>query len=134
MTVSALSELRLMSSRSYDSNSILTVILCGDERLTQKMRMTELVPLGSRIRVRHKTEHYNKEKFAEILKELMRSAGNASFMSEQLISLLAEKSMGNYRAMIQMANTLLSEGIRLELSQIDEKLFFEFFDPTRKTR
>lgn len=134
MHASVLSELRLISARKYDSNSFLTVVLCGDERLPEKFRAPELIPLGSRIRVRHRTEHYNKEKFAEILKAIIRSAGNSALMTDDLIVTLAEKSMGNYRAMIQMANSILSEGIRLETSQLDLKLFFQLFDVTRKGR
>lgn len=134
MHPSVLSELRLISARKYDSNSILTVILCGDERLPEKFRSPELLPLGSRIRLRHHTEHHSKEKFAEILKELMVQAGNGSLMTDELISILSEKSMGNYRAMIQMANSILSEGIRSEASQLDAQIFFNLFDISKKGR
>jgi len=47
-----LSELRLLSSTRFDSRSILGVLLVGDERLPDKLRREELVPLGSRLRTR----------------------------------------------------------------------------------
>lgn len=47
-----LSELRLLSSTRFDSRSILGVVLVGDERLPDKLRREELVPLGSRLRTR----------------------------------------------------------------------------------
>jgi len=129
-----LSELRLISTRKYDSNSILTVILCGDERLPEKLRIPDLLPLGSRIRLRYHTEHYSKEKFTEILKVLMDQAGNASLMTDELVAILSEKSMGNYRVMIQMANSILSEGIRTDASQLDAQIFFNLFDISKKGR
>ena len=50
MQPSVLNELRLLSSMQFDSRTLLTVILAGDGRLTNKLRRDELLPLGSRIR------------------------------------------------------------------------------------
>jgi len=47
-----LTELRLLQSVSFDSESLLFTILCGDGRLTDMFRSPELLPLGSRIRTR----------------------------------------------------------------------------------
>jgi len=51
-----LSELRMLSSARFDSKSIVTVILCGDDRLTEKLQSSELLPLASRIRTRFITQ------------------------------------------------------------------------------
>ena len=128
MLPTVLSELRLMSASSFDSKSIITVILCGDERLPDKFRRPELVPVGSRIRVRHNTDHLQKDSLTSVLKELITKAGNPSLMTEDLVQTIAERSMGNYRAMVQMANSILIEGARQQASQLDEKLFFDLFD------
>lgn len=52
MPPNVLNELRLLSSTDYDSRSLLSVILVGDARLQDKLRRDELIPLGSRIRIR----------------------------------------------------------------------------------
>jgi len=49
---SCLTELRLLQSATFDSESILYTILCGGECLPERFRTPELLPLGSRIRVR----------------------------------------------------------------------------------
>lgn len=52
MVPEVLSELRLLASANFDSTSYLTAVLCGDGRLVELFRHTDLVPLGSRIRTR----------------------------------------------------------------------------------
>src|ERR1039457_2100114 len=52
MTPMVLSELRLLASARFDSQSPLCVVLSGDARLLDKLRREELIPLGSRIRTR----------------------------------------------------------------------------------
>ena len=52
MPTAVLNELRLLSSDRFDSRSLLTVVLAGDGRLVAKLGREELLPLGSRIRVR----------------------------------------------------------------------------------
>jgi len=47
-----LTELRLLQSVCFDSDSLLFTILCGDERLPDRFHTSELLPLGSRIRAR----------------------------------------------------------------------------------
>jgi hypothetical protein len=46
-----LAELRLLSSARLDSHLLLTVVLAGDQRLLERFRSEELLPLGSRMRV-----------------------------------------------------------------------------------
>jgi type II secretory pathway predicted ATPase ExeA len=129
-----LSELRLMSASQFDSRSIITVILCGDERLPEKFRHPDLLPLGSRIKSRLITEHKTKEDLAEIMTFLIEKAGNPTLMTSALIQTLADRSMGNYRAMMQMAENLLEEGLRRETPQLDDKLFLELFDTSKLPR
>ena len=47
-----LNELRLLASSQFDSRTLLSVVLCGDQRLTELLRRDDLLPLGSRIRLR----------------------------------------------------------------------------------
>ena len=52
MLPAVLAELRLLSSARLDSHILLTVVLAGDGRLLERLRSEELLPLGSRMRVR----------------------------------------------------------------------------------
>jgi general secretion pathway protein A len=44
-----LNELRLLSSVEFDSGNLLSVVMVGDQRLKDKLRQDDLLPLGSRI-------------------------------------------------------------------------------------
>ncbi len=52
MHPAVLNELRLLSSAQFDSRHLLSIVLAGDGRLLHKLRRDELLPLGSRIRIR----------------------------------------------------------------------------------
>lgn len=132
-----LSELRLMGAVELDSKSIITVVLSGDQRLGDKFRHPDLMPLGSRIRTRLVLEPKSREELARLLTESIRKAGNPNLLSKGLVNTLADHSIGNMRTMMNMASELLEEGMRRELPQLDEKLFIERYtnNPTslRKT-
>jgi len=122
-----MSELRLMSSTRLDSKPIITVVFCGDDRLPEKFRRADLAPLGSRIRSRLTLEPRAREDIAQVLLEAIRRAGNPNLMTKGLIDTLSDHSIGNLRAMMNMAAELLEEGLRQNISQLDEKLFLEVF-------
>ncbi len=122
-----LSELRIISSSQIDSKSFISIILCGDNRLSEKFRRPDLLPLGSRIRTRLIQEPKSKDELARIISEAIRKAGNPNLLTKQLINTLADHSIGNLRTMMNMAAHLLEEGLKRELAQLDEKLFIEIF-------
>lgn len=119
-----LSELRMLSSAQFDSKSIVTVILCGDDRLTEKLQSSDLLPLASRIRTRFTTQAHTREELMDLLQERMQRAGNPQLMTKELTSTLAEHAMGNPRLLITMADELFSKAIKSNLALIDEKMFF----------
>lgn len=124
-----LNELRLMASMEFDSRILLSVILSGDQRLNDKLRRDELAPLGSRIQIRLNTEYASPEELSDALQHLITNSGNSSLMSKALVKTLCEHAMGNYRALCNMAGELLATATRQELTQLDEKLYFECFSP-----
>jgi len=128
MKSAVLSELRLLASTNLDSRLILTVVLAGDSRLTDRLHHADLLPIASRIRTRLRTESATPRQLHESLIHLMDKAGNVSFMTAQVQSVLCEHAAGNLRLLMNMANELLAEAVRREIDQIDEKLFFETFD------
>jgi general secretion pathway protein A len=127
MHISALNELRLLSSMTFDSKVLLSVILAGDKRLNDKLSCTELLPLGSRIRIRLNTEYASPELLMQTLSHLITEAGNPNLMTQELMLLLCEHAMGNYRALCVMANELLAMAAQQERAQLDEKLYFDCF-------
>lgn len=127
MSPGVLCELRLLSSAELDSRSLLSIVLVGDQRLVGKLETDELLPLASRIRCRLRCDTADPGMLKAILCNHLKMAGNAHLLSEGLVDALAEHALGNYRAMMTMANDLLAAALQREQEKIDEKLFFEVF-------
>ncbi|PCH93608.1 MAG: general secretion pathway protein GspA [Gammaproteobacteria bacterium] len=127
MPAVVLNELRLLSSAEFDSRNLLSVVLVGDKRLLNKLRHDELLPLGSRIRTRLNTEYATRDELMACLVHLLKGAGNASLMSDELMLMLCEHAIGNYRVLTSMAAELLSTAQEQELIHLDEKLYFQCF-------
>jgi type II secretory pathway predicted ATPase ExeA len=135
MHPAVLNELRLLSSAQFDSRHLLSIVLAGDGRLNHKLRRDELLPLGSRIRIRLAMEYAGREELADCLNHLLASAGNASLMTPELTATLCDHAIGNYRVLTGMAAELLASAAQRELTQLDEKLFLECYaSPPAKTR
>jgi len=128
MNTAVLSELRLLSSTNLDSRCILTVVLAGDSRLTDRLHHADLLPIASRIRTRLRTESATSQQLLDCLTHLLDKAGNLNLMTPQVQTTLCEHAAGNLRLLMNMANELLAEAVHRQVEQIDEKLFFETFD------
>lgn len=122
-------ELRILSSKEFDSRSLLCVILAGDERLPLRLRSADLLPLGSRIRRRLHFDYATVEDLRATLDHLLEAAGNPALMTEPLRDTLCEHAAGNYRVLMNMADELLLAGAEKEARQLDEKLYFDVFQP-----
>jgi general secretion pathway protein A len=127
MLLPVLAELRLLSSTRLDSHILLTVVLAGDGRLVERFRSDELLPLGSRMRVRLGLERALPEALQDCLKHALARAGAAKLMTPELVATLCDHAQGNHRALMNMAGELLAVGAQREARQIDEKLFLETF-------
>ena len=132
---SVLAELRLLASTQFDSRTVLSVVLAGDGRLSERLRHDELRPLGSRIRLRLAMDYASSEELNACLTHLLERAGNPTLMTEVLKSTLCDHAAGNYRALTTIAANLLTVAAERNLAQLDEKLYFEVFAPEpRKPR
>jgi general secretion pathway protein A len=132
-----LNELRLISSSYFDSESLLTTVLCGDRTLPERFRHKSLLALGSRIRTRIVFEALPRDVLLEFLDHLLLNAGNPALITDSLREVLVDHSAGNIRILVGMAADLLELAARKEAKQLDEKLFIEAFDrklPSRKPR
>lgn len=131
MAPAVLSELRLLASARFDSQSLLCVVLAGDARLNEKLRSEDLLPLGSRIRTRLNLEPASRDELRACLDHLLTQAGNASLMTTELRKTLCEHAAANYRVLTTLAAELLAAGAQRERTVLDEKLYFEVFEPPK---
>jgi general secretion pathway protein A len=134
MKPDVLSELRLLSSTKFDSHSVLTVVLGGDGQLLELLRLPRLIPLGTRIRTRLHLEYATPKQLADLLTHLLSQAGNPRLMTPSLMTTLCEHAAGNCRTLCNMAADLLTEGLKRDVAQLDEKLYLEVFGTAPKPR
>jgi type II secretory pathway predicted ATPase ExeA len=129
VSTECLTELRLLQSHHFDSQSLLFVILCGDRRLPERFRSADLLPLGSRIGTRLVLSPLSPEQLQDYLNFALEKAGHPQLMSRPLIQTLAAHAANNLRVINHMAAELLGAAAEKNLPRIDESLFFELFAP-----
>jgi len=129
MSDSVYHELRLLASANLDSRNLLCSVLAGDNRLVARLQDDELLPIASRIRSRIRHDRATPEQLRQILTHLLKEAGNPSLMTDHVQMTLAEHALGNYRTLSNIANDLLAFGASKQIHPINEKLYFEVFDP-----
>jgi general secretion pathway protein A len=132
-----LRELRLLTSKDFDSQSLLFVVLAGDLRLAETLHQPDLLPLESRLRTRVRLEPPSVAELAACLTHVIDKAGNAQLLTPGALTALVEHSAGSPRTMMTLANDLLHAAVAREARRIDEKLFFEVFaitSPPQKKR
>ena len=127
-------ELRILASKELDSRQLLCVILAGDSRLPDRLRTTELMPLGSRIRRRLALEYAPREELLACLDHLLEAAGNSALMTTELKATLADHAAGNYRVLMNLCDELLSFAVDRELPRLDEKLYMDVFAQTPRPK
>lgn len=132
MAASTLNELRLLASTQFDSQCILTILLCGDNRLPERFRTETLVSMGTRIRVRLPLEPLSRDNLLDYLHHVLEQAGAPHLMTDALTEALADHCCGNLRMLNQIAADLLATAAQKQMPRIDEKLFLETF--TRQPR
>jgi general secretion pathway protein A len=116
-----------MQLAGLDSHLLLTVVLAGDQRLIERFRAEELLPLGSRMRVRLALERSSPEELQECLRHALHKAGAPKLMTPELIATLSDHAQGNLRALMNMAGELLALAAQREARHIDEQLFLETY-------
>lgn len=133
MSSVSMNELRLLGSAHFDSRCLPTTIICGDTRLPDRFRQSDLVALGSRIRVRNVIEPYHRQEMIDYLDHSLKQAGADHLMSASLKEILVDHSSGNLRLLNNMASELLARAAREDLPQLDEKLFLSTFSSSKSS-
>ncbi len=130
MQSAVLGELRLLCSTRLDSHLLLTVVLGGDGRLVTRLGGQDLLPLGSRIRVRLALQRATVAQLSECLRNSMAKAGAAKLMTPELCETLCDHAAGNLRALMNMSAELLAVAAQHDAQLLDEKLFLQTYsDP-----
>jgi type II secretory pathway predicted ATPase ExeA len=125
MSPQLLAELRLLGSTKLDSCTIVSVVLCGDRRLDEKLRSADLLPVASRIRVRLVLDAETPETLGEMLRHLLDAAGNPALMTDELVRTLCEHAAGNRRALMGLCNDALALAVAKNAKRLDESLYLE---------
>lgn len=133
-----LTELRLLGSARFDSDCLLTTVLCGDNQLPERFRTKQLAPLGSRIRTRWPLEPWDHNALMSFIDHSLEAAGAPHLMTDQLKATLVHHAAGNLRILCGMADELLRTAAERELTRLDEKLYLELYSqpkrPTTRTQ
>lgn len=127
MFTACLNELRLLGSTHFDSECLLTTVICGDMRLPERFRSTALVSLGSRVQVRLVLEPLGRDDLLNYLEHALDQAGAPHLMTKPLMETLVDHTAGNLRLLNTMAAELLVRGAQKGVKQLDEKLFLQVF-------
>jgi len=129
-----LTELRILSSKSFDSKQLLTVVFVGDQRLPERFRSPDLVPLGARVRRRLPLDYASREDLLACLDHVLTVAGNPTLMTDELKSTVVDHAAGNYRVMMGLCEELLLVAVDRSIPRLDEKLFLEVFGQPSKPK
>jgi hypothetical protein len=72
-------------------------------------------------------ERASPDELQECLRYALQKAGAPKLMTAELIATLSDHAQGNVRALMNMADELLSIAAQREARHIDEKLFLESY-------
>lgn len=125
MSPMLLAELRLLGSTKLDTCTIVTVVLCGDRRLEDKLRTPDLLPVASRIRTRLVLDVEPPDVLGTMLRHRLAIAGNASLMTDELQRTVCEHAAGNRRVLMNLCNELLLLAAAKKAKQLDESVYLE---------
>jgi general secretion pathway protein A len=125
MSPTLLAELRLLGSTKLDTCTIVTVVLCGDRRLDEKLRTAELLPVASRIRTRLVLDAEPPDVLGTMLRHLLAAAGNAALMTDELQRTVCEHAAGNRRVLMNLCNELLVLAVAKNAKRLDESLYLD---------
>jgi len=124
-----LSELRILGSLRFDSQCLLTTVLCGDNRLEERLKGVDLMPLHSRILARLDLDDLERDDLRDYVVHALDKAGAPHLMTDGLIDALADHAGANLRRLNHIAAQLVWMAAERELPTIDENLFLDFCTP-----
>lgn len=103
----------------------MTVVLCGDRRLEEKLRTPDHLPIASWIQTRLVLDAEPPDMLGTTRRHLLASAGNAALMTGELRRTVCEQAAGNRRVLKQLRHELLATAASNNAKQLDESLYLE---------
>lgn len=125
-------ELRILASKEFDSQSLLSVVFAGDSRLVDRFRHPDMIPLGTRIRRRLVVDYASRDELLACLTHVLDAAGNSALLSKELQATLVDHAAGNHRVLMNTADELLAAAFERQKPVLDEKLFLDVFATTQR--
>lgn len=108
LSTDILQELRLISNFNYDSLNAITILLCGQEPLIQKLGLSSLESLANSISVTVRVKSLNKEEtFSYIEQRINDVSTGATLFSKASMTLIHDASNGIMRVINNMARNAL---------------------------
>jgi type II secretory pathway predicted ATPase ExeA len=126
----SLTELRLLASARFDSDALISAVLCGDTRLPDRFRDRDLLPLGSRIRTRLALGPLSPADLRSFLDHVLEAAGAPALMTDGLKDTVVAHGAGNLRILTGLCTELLARGATQDRKHLDEQLYLEVFGRT----
>jgi general secretion pathway protein A len=123
----SLTELRLLASARFDSEALISAVLCGDTRLPDRFRDRDLLPLGSRIRTRLVLGPLSPPDLGAFLDHALEASGAPGLMTDGLKETVVAHCAGNLRILTGLCAELLARGAAQERKHLDEQLYLEAF-------
>ena len=129
MPADCLNEVRILGSVQFDSQCLLTTVLCGDNRLEERLKSPALMPLHSRVRAHLSLDGMSRDDMRSYLCHALEKAGAPQLMSEGLMAALADHAEGNLRRLNHVAGQLIWAAAQRKLATLDENLFLDLNVP-----
>jgi type II secretory pathway predicted ATPase ExeA len=111
-------ELLTLSSHSFDSKRLVTIVLSGDERLKISLDSQDFLPLKSRLAYTLHLAPKDQYAIHELLKDLTSKAGNPDLIDSEVYQTLANTCLGNARTLMHTLNQLLLTAHELKHTSI----------------
>ena len=122
LSIDILSELRLLTNFEYDSYNALTVILCGQESLTQKFGLTILESLANSITVSVNIDTLPKEETISYIEQRIKDAGNnPNLFTNNAMSLIHDASGGVLRSIGNIATGSIFKAYLSKSEQVEKE-------------
>lgn len=136
MSTDCLNELRLLMSAKFDSEYLLSVVLCGDTRLLDRLSTRELIAIGSRIRTRLILQTLKHDMTREFLEHLLEQSGAPHLVTKELKNTLVLHCGGNLRSLCRMGSDLLFFAAEKGLKCLNETLYLDIYakEPQRRAK
>src|SRR6266852_5350840 len=96
--------------------------------------MPNCISRASRLRVKLLLDAASRDDLAQCLRHALEKAGNPRLLTSGLLDTLVDHAGGNHRTLMTHAHELLLAGAEREVTQLDEKLFFDVFAPAPAER